>query len=296
LIIDRASTSAYAIAICVTLVAACTKKVDQQPLPSGQIVARMGNQVITKAELDDEMRVANVPVESRSDPKFIKPVLDEMTLRKYLVQEAIDSKLDQDPSVSLNMIRSREQVMASAVMARKSAKFDISNDDIDRFIAENPAKFAERVLLTVDEVKFALTPNIRLLLEANKSAVSLDEVDRILTLRQIPHIRSVVQLSQADLPEAVASAIKADKPDGILFEQVGPNGVYFIVKSKDSQPLLGTDARTTARQLLYAQHAKDLLAAAKLAAQGATTYSPEFAPVMAAPAVSPDPGASTARP
>src|ERR1700683_579499 len=79
------------IAVCGMVLAGCSKKSDEvtTEAPKSQVGAKIGNQVVTVQELDNEFRLANVPAEKRKDPEMIKRVLGELVTRKYLVQQAL---------------------------------------------------------------------------------------------------------------------------------------------------------------------------------------------------------------
>jgi EpsD family peptidyl-prolyl cis-trans isomerase len=269
------------IGICAALSVSCTRNADQAPPSNGQVVARVGSESVATLELDNELRLAKVPVEKRQDPAVVKQVLGEIVLRKYLVEQALKAKLDQEPDVLLDVMRAREQVLASAYMARQVAHVVIARSDIDKFIAENPAKFSDRRLLTVDQIRFALGSNVEEIVAANKSAVSLDEIDKKLTSMDVAHNRSIGELSEGDLTEKLAHALEAGKPDGVFLARSGPNGTYFKVKSTEARPLEGEAATTAARQYLERQSVQALLASASGAARLETKFADRFAKIMA---------------
>jgi EpsD family peptidyl-prolyl cis-trans isomerase len=260
------------------------------------VAARVGNEVVTTLELHNELRLANVPPEKSNDSAIIKQVLSEMVLRKYLVQHAVGSKMDQEPNVLLDIRRAREQVLANAFLARKAANIAIARSDIDKYIAQNPAKFADRLMLTIDQIRFALGPNIQEVVDANKGATSLDEVDRKLTSMGIAHNRSVGALSQADLPQDAAKALQARKADEVFFGRLGPSGVYFAVKSEEKHPLEGEAAANLARQSLQENFMKTELEVASVSARHEAQYEGEYAKIMAVTDKATDGAASAAVP
>ena len=97
------------------LLVGCGKGGDNQAGASkGQVVAHVGTDVITIPELENEFRLANIPADKQKQPEIVKRILGELVLRKYLVQQALAAKLDREPSVLLDILRAREQVLASA--------------------------------------------------------------------------------------------------------------------------------------------------------------------------------------
>jgi EpsD family peptidyl-prolyl cis-trans isomerase len=267
---------AAAVASCLGLVG-CKGR---DAAPSGQVVARIGSQDITELELDNELRQANVPFEKRRDPSVVKPVMSQLVLRKYLMQQALAARLDREPDVLLDILRSREQVMANAVLARHSASASVADADVERYMAQHPAKFAARQMLTVDEIRFALPVNASQVIDANKSATSMDAVDRQLSSLRVAHVRSLGPMNEGDLPEGMVSAIAAQKSGGILFARIGANGVYLQVKSAVAAPLEGDAAGNAARQALTAAMRREELATANREAQRQVSYNPDYARLL----------------
>src|SRR6516164_1671664 len=153
----------------------------------GQVVARIGDQVITTSELDNELRLANVPPEQQKDPAVVRQVLSELVLRKYLVDRALNSKLDREPGVLLDILRSKDQVLAAAAASRAAAAQPTTQADLDRYIAEHPSKFANRRFITADQIVFPLGPKTQAVIDASKEANSLDDIDQKLTTLTVPH-------------------------------------------------------------------------------------------------------------
>ena len=91
------------------LLAGCGKKQEAQAVV-GQVIAHVGPDDITQQELDNELRLANVPADKRSD-QVVKGALTRIVERKYLVQQAVAAKLDREPTVHLDLLRGREQIL-----------------------------------------------------------------------------------------------------------------------------------------------------------------------------------------
>lgn len=260
----------------------CSKNSGQQPELTGQVAARVGNQVVTTLEIENELRVANVPLDRRKDPTVVKQFLDQLVLRKYLVQQAIGAKMDQEPNVLLDILRAREQVLANAFVAHGVAGQSLGKSDIERYVAANPAKFAQRQLLTVEQIRFALGPGTKALLDANKDAKAMDDVDHKLTLQGIAHTRAVSSLSESDLPGELVKLLEKRKPNEVFFGHAGPTGIYFTVKDEEPHPLEGEAATNLALQGLKMDALKAKIDAATEAARSVTKFEGEYAKIMAA--------------
>lgn len=265
--------------VCALALGACEKKADQANARS-QIVAHVGNEVVTTQELENEFRWENIPAAKQSDPDSIRKVLNDLVMRKYLLQQAIDAKLDREPGVLLDMLRSREQVLATAFMNRAVASKPPGKADLDDFIARNPLKFAGRKLLSVEQVGFPLGPNTQALVEASRTARSLDEVDQQLTAAGVPHARQVGLLNSGELPQDVAAAMLGKSAGDLFFIRSGPNGVLFQIKSEEPRPLEGEAANELARQLMRAEALKAEAGVAGMSAKLEAKFEGEYAKIM----------------
>ena len=137
--------------LCGILLSGGCGKNEQAAAPKGQVVARLGNDVITTQELDNEFRLANIPTDKQKDPETFKRVMGEIVTRKYLVRQAMEAKLDREPSVLIDVLRSKDLVLANAALSRTVAAkvSSLGNVELQKYITSHPMKFANRQLLTV---------------------------------------------------------------------------------------------------------------------------------------------------
>jgi EpsD family peptidyl-prolyl cis-trans isomerase len=259
----------------------CGKNGEGQGASNGQIVARVGDQVITTQELDTEFRWANVPNDKRQNPEILKRVLGELVTRKYLLQQALAAKLDREPSVLLDILRSREQVLANAFANREVATkiAALTKVDIDKFIANNPGKFSDQQTFHVDQISFALGPNGQSIIEATKDLNSLEEVDQKLTGLGVPHNRSSGIFNSAELPDDLLKLVRTKARD-VFFARAGQNGVFFRVNSEEPHPVEGDAAVALARQLMRLDLLKTEASLVGMSANAEAKYEGDYAKVM----------------
>jgi EpsD family peptidyl-prolyl cis-trans isomerase len=276
-----ARISLAATLLCAVVLSGCGKSGDTAA-PKGQVVAQLGAEVVTTQELENELRLDNIPADKQKNPEILKRVLGDLVTRKYLARQALESKLDREPGVLLDMLRSKEMVLANAAVTRSVAgKLSaISKADIDKYIANNPSKFANRQLIAVEQITFPIGANAQSVVEGMRDAKSLDEVDQKLTALNIQHSRSMGALNSADLPENLLNRMQMKKPDDVFFLRAGQNGVFAVVKSEESRPLSGEDAINFARQSLRADLFKSEIGMASVAANLETKYQDEYTNVM----------------
>ena len=253
---------------------------DKVAAAKGQVVAHVGNEVITTQELDNEFRLAGITPDKQKDPDILKRVLGEIVVRKYLLQQAMSAKLDREPGVLLDLLRAREQVLGNAMLNRAASAKAPTKADIDRYIAKNTWKFTDRKLYSVDEIIMPLTPATQTFVNSNKDAKSLDEVLQQLTASGIPHGRQLGVLSSSDLPEELVSLIQKRKDDDIFFTRVGQNGLFFKVRAEEARPIEGEAAVNLARQMMRADALAAELGLAAYSAKLEAKYEGDYADLM----------------
>lgn len=261
------------------LLAGCGKKGAEQAA-RGQVVAHVGNEVITNQELDNEFRLANIPPDKQKEPEIVKQVLGQLVVRKYLLQQALNAKLDREPGVLLELLRAREQVLENAYLVRTVSAKPPTKADVDRYIASNPAKFGNRKLLQVEQVAFPFGPATQSVVESNRDAKSLDDIDQQLTSSSVPHARQNGMLSSGDVGPELLDRIQARKPDDIFFVRSGQNGIFFKVVGEEARPVEGEAAANLARQLMRNDALKGEIGIATYSANMEAKYEGEYQQIM----------------
>lgn len=270
------------IGCCGVLLAGCGKKSSDQPAAakSGQVVANVAGQTITTQELENEFRLANIPPDKQKEPALIKRVLGEMVLRKYLLTQALNAKLDREPGVLLDLLRAREQVLESAYLVRTATSKAASKEDIEKYIRNNPSKFAARKVFSVEQLVFPFGPASQSLVEGSRDAKTLDEIAQRMTASGIPFSRSNGAVSSGDLPNDFTARIATKNPDDVFFIRSGANGLFFKVLGEESRPLEGDAAYNVARQLMRADAIKAEAGMASFTANLEAKYEGDYAKIM----------------
>jgi EpsD family peptidyl-prolyl cis-trans isomerase len=253
----------------------------QAGAPKGQVIAHVGKDDVTIQELENEFRWALIPPDKRDDAT-VKRVLGDLVQRKYLVQKAVSAKLDREPTILLDLLRAREQVLASSFVQRdvSSKSTAIGKTDIDKYINSHPLIFERRQLMTVDKVSIPLTPNARAAVEATKNLKSLEEVEQKLTEVGMLHNRSMGVISSSDIPEDFYNALKNQKPDDVFFVPSGSTGTFFKVKGQETRPLTGDDASRFARQQLLRELLRTETNKEAVSAEADAKYEGDYARIM----------------
>jgi EpsD family peptidyl-prolyl cis-trans isomerase len=266
------------------LLAGCGKK-QAEPAVVGQVIAHVGPDEVTQQELDNELRLANVPADKRSDP-VIKAALSRIVERKYLVQQAIAAKLDREPTVHLDLLRSHEQILAGAFVQRDlSAKMSgISKNEIDSYIQAHPKEFDQRELFQVDQISFPTPKDVDALAAATKDFKTLDQVEAKLNEMNIKFSRGTATLDSATMPPEMLKVLDARKPDDVYFIRSSGSASFFKVTSVDQKPMTADQANEFAKRQLRIDIGRKGAEAMSKEALADAKFEGDYARIMTAPA------------
>ncbi len=266
------------------LLAGCGKKQETQAVV-GQVIAHVGPDEVTQQELDNELRLANVPADKRTD-EIIKAALSRIVERKYLVQQALAAKLDREPTVHLDLLRAREQILAGAFAQRNlSGKMSaVSKTEIDDYIQGHPKQFAQRELFQVDQISFVTPTDVQALTAATKDFKSLDQVEAKLNEMNIKFSRGTATLDSAAMPAEMLKVLDARKQDDVYFIRSRGNGTFFKVTSVDQKPLTGDQANEFAKREVRAEIARKSAQEISKTALADSKFEGDYTRIMTAPA------------
>jgi EpsD family peptidyl-prolyl cis-trans isomerase len=249
------------------------------------VIAHVGPDDVTQQELDNELRLAGVPADKRSDA-IVKAALSRVIERKYLVQQALAGKLDREPTVHLDILRSREQILAGAFVQRdlSSKMSTISKNEIDSYIQAHPQQFDQRQLFQIEQVSFTPPKDIEALAAATKDDKSLDQVVAKLNEMNIKFSRGTATLDSATMPAEMLKALEAKKPDDVFFIRSRGNASYFKVTSVDPKPMTTDEANEFAKREVRAEIGRKSAEEISQAALANAKYEGDYARVMTTPA------------
>src|SRR5260221_7336526 len=249
---------------------------------NSQVVARIGNQAVSAQELDADVRWNNVAADRKHDDAVVKRVLAELVARKYLVEKALDAKLDREPTVLLDILRSREQVLARAFATRELTRelSALNPADLQKYIVDHPLKFANRKILSVDQTSFPIGSTDQSTIDAMKGFPSIEKVEKRLTELGIPHTRSSATLNTSEIPDELMRSIQETSPGNIVFVKSGQNGIFLSVVREEPRPLEGDAAVAVARQLQQQDLARAQASLTNFTANMEAKYEGEYARIM----------------
>ena len=268
-----------AVSVTVLLLAGCGKK--EADRPAGQVIAHIGADDVTAQELENEFRLAKIPADKRSDA-VTKKVLQEIVTRKAIARQAIMAKLDREPTIQLDLLREKEQMLARTFLQRKLSSLvaGLGQSDLDQYITAHPTNFAKRVVFVTDQIEIpqqGVTPEVA---AATKEAKTLSDVEQKLTELKVPFRKSAGALDSAALPEQMEQKLQTGAASDVFFVRSGNGGAFFKIVDTKSKPLSGDDASKLARQMIAREKSAELGQQTSSDAVKTATYEGDYAKIM----------------
>lgn len=233
----------FACALLALSLSACDKEA------TGQVAAVVNGEEITLQEINAELGGAAIP--EGVDKKLVQQAaLQRIVERRLLAQAARDDELDKTPDYLLRERQLRDALLVQLMGQRAERALKVPGEqEIDKFIADNPVMFAERKILAVDRIQFAMPKNLDQL-KALENDHSMEAVAARLKQMGIEFRRDATQIDSAALGQQRLQQIRA-LPAGEPFV-VPENGVVTVgvVTGERSEPVPAANARPMAVQAI----------------------------------------------
>ena len=229
--------------------------------PEGQVVATVDGKDVTIHEVNAE--IGGMGPQAQAAPrKLVEAVaLSRVIERKMLAGEARNRKLDQSPQFVLTKSRADENLLVQSLQAEVASKVtQTPREAAQKFVSENPVMFADRRIMTLDQIQFLRTPAFTGL--PLKDAKTMQEVEKLLIESNIDYRRAPQQIDTLVLdPRLSQEFIKLSRgPNGEPFmytdqPQGAPAPVVYVnvVAEMKANPFLGEKAISYAQQVIQRQ-------------------------------------------
>lgn len=261
---------------------------------TGQSVAVVNGEEISQSELNEELAAANVP--ESVDKKVVMPqLLQRIIDRRLVAQQAKEQGLDKTPDYLSRERRADENLLIALYTQRQQDAIKAPTPaEIDKFMADNPAMFAQREMLVLDQLAFQRPADITLLRQLENDH-SLDAVAASLTRLGIPFQKGRGQLDTATVPPQVAQQVKSLPAGEPFVAPAGDRIIVSVIAARQAAPPPQDAARRVAgeqvkrRKLMETLDGqlKQLKTAAKI------EYQPGFEPKEGADKAAPAAPAAT---
>ncbi len=226
---------------------ACTEK-----KPSGsaesKVATKVNGQAISVAELD----IKSGNIEGVKKHAISEPMLKSIINLELLHQAAVQSKLDADENVRARIAIATRTILATAYMEKQLAAIGKpSKSEISTYFSQHPERFAERKKYDMQELLIqppsGQEAEIQTQLGRSKK---VDEFERWLTEKQIPHSNNQVSVTTDRITEEVLQKLK-NIPVGGSIILGGKEQMHVIFKlAEQLQPVTLAQASPVIENML----------------------------------------------
>jgi len=179
--------------------------------PTGQVVAVVNGEEITLQELNAE--IADLKLPPNADKKQVQAgALQRIIDRRLMALSAKAADLDKDPEYILRERRGDEAMLVQLYAKRAMDAIRVPDAAaIDKYIAANPEKFAQRTQMKIDQIAFPV-PADPTSLKALEPAKTMDAVVAKLQEMNIQFKRGEAQMDSATVPPQMLAQIEKLPP------------------------------------------------------------------------------------
>lgn len=244
--------------------------------PQAGAAATVNGDVISRADLAAEARGTGTGTDDRASQRAL---LSEVVDRKLLAQEAVAQKLDQSPEFKAAERKARETLLAEALVARLNGGGEPGKAAVAKFVADNPAMFAAREVLSLDQLQVAAAAVDGAWL---RPANNLADAAAILQAHHVPFQRGHATADTAALPPPLLKVLTEHPNDPFAVPQ-GDKLVISQVTGRQRAPVPPEQANAVAAAELRRRALGQATAStlAELRAKATVSYGEGFS----APAV-----------
>lgn len=212
---------------CALLLSACNKKAE------GQIAAVVNGEEISLSELNQELRGANIP-EGAEKKQVMRRLLQQVIDRRLLAQAAKEQGIDRDPDYIASQRRASEELLVQ-MYARRAARGVKVPDAaaLDKFIADNPTLFAQRMKLQLQQLSFDM-PKSPEVLQRFKNDKTLAAVRATAESMGMKVETGTGAIDTATVPPAVLKQIEALPPGEPFIVPAGNKVVVSVVTGREA--------------------------------------------------------------
>lgn len=220
--------------------------------PTGQVAAVAGGQEITSSDVRLELGGLG----DRAAPAQQAQALQAVVNRKLLSAAARQRGVDKAPASAMLLAKAQElaliQLLQQSIVQRVPKP---SPEEASIYIQDNPASFAQRHLVSVDQLIIPQAP--RALVRQLEPVKSLEQAIALIDAAKVPYRTGAAVVDTATIEAAPARQIGA-LPVGAVFLSGNAQGVIVSrVSTSRVAPLTGPAATQAAQQAIYVKRVSD---------------------------------------
>jgi EpsD family peptidyl-prolyl cis-trans isomerase len=219
--------------------------------PTGQVVAVVNGEEITLQELNAE--IADLKLPPNADKKQVQAsALQRIIDRRLMALSAKEAGLDKDPEYILRERRGDEAMLVQLYAKRAMDAIRVPDAAaIDKYIAANPEKFAQRTQMKIDQIAFPV-PSDPNSLKALEPAKTMDAVVAKLQEMNIQFKRGEAQMDTATVPPQMLTQIEKLPPGEPFIVPLNGFVTVNVITGKAPVQIAPDEARAIAAQAIRA--------------------------------------------
>jgi EpsD family peptidyl-prolyl cis-trans isomerase len=206
--------------------------------------------------------------------------LQQIIMRKILVKNAKDQKLDKTADYANQLRRGEENLLVQLYQRKIASSIAVpSRQEAEDYIAANPAKFANRKVLIVDQLIGAPS---KIAPERFAPLKTLEEVRALYEAERVPYQVNVTTLDSLSMDTRLLEQINKLPPGEVFVIPQGQALLFNRIADVRSVPLDGEPARAFALSAMRNERAQKAVArqmeVLRKGAEQSITYSDAFKP------------------
>ena len=283
----------FGVVLCASaclLLASCGKGKE----PGGQVAATVDGKEITMIDLRNEMAGYTAP-DAKTRKLAERAALDQIIVRKLLVDAAEKQKMDQTPEFVQQKQRVDETLLVRFWQNRIAKSVPApSKDEIDRFVAAHPDLYANHRVFLLDQIRMPQITDQAVFAQL-KPLKSLPEVAQLLASKNIPFQQGETRLDSLTVDPGIVDQLLKLPADDVFVMPQGNLLVVSKIREVQTTPVPPNIVTKHATQVITAQRTREAVQrelggalagarAKKGAVKYAKGYEPPKPPAKAAPA------------
>ena len=242
---------------CVALVACHVPGMKSNKAPTGQVVATVDGDEITLSELKAEMQGGPQGTTPQAAKALEEAALRQIIIRKIMANAAHDQGLDKTPAFAIEKQRAGQALLTQALQRQLAASVSPpAREDAETFIAAHPEMFANRKLITLDQLRMQ-RPKTPEALKAFMPLHNLADFETLAAQQGLKFQRTATVLdTAATAPQMVDQIEKLPSGEPFLYPQQGMIMVNVVRDARPS-PFTGDVAVEYAMGVLRSQKAQE---------------------------------------
>lgn len=278
-------TTLLAATLALTL-AACGEKNDKKP--ATQVAAKVNSSEISVHQINAVLTKAQ-GITAENAGKARQEILDKLIDQQLAFDQGVEKKLDRNPDVMMAIESAKREIVARAYLDQLvAAQPKPTEDEANKYYAENPGLFANRRIYNIQEITLEAKPEVlETLKQMSASGKTMEDMAAYLKAKAVNFRGGAATRPAEQVPLDILPRLSALRDGQSTVIETPQSYVVMRVAASQSAPVDEAAARPRIQLFLHNQRAQKQVEAEikRLKAAAKIEYQGEF--VAKAPAAAP---------